>query len=138
MHAQINQNYGCINLGTHELELIVKEHLPFNPITYDPPIICPFFTRVDALMGLAGPTPVSYSALAQPQELEVGKQISQDIANASFSGQSPQLDRVFIFKWDKANISGEANKVLKVLAASALCNYSMNYDSIICELFLYA
>ena len=128
MHAQINQNYGCINLGTHELEPIVDASLPFNPTTSDPPIICPFFTRVIACPGSAGPTPVSYSALPQPQELDVGKQIARDIQVASFTGQYPKLDRVFIFKWDNANISGETNKVRKVSAACALCNYSMNYE----------
>jgi hypothetical protein len=100
-NIKIHQNYGCINFGTGELELLINAELPYDPITSDPPIICPFFTRIKALP--AGLTPVTYSALAQPQQLAVGKEIAREIAIASFMGQSPLLDRVFIFKWDNAN-----------------------------------
>ena len=61
-----------------------------------------------------GSTPVTYLAMIEPQNVPVGNQIAQDIVNASFMGQSPQLDRVFIFKWEDAKIEGDDNKVCKV------------------------
>ena len=64
---------------------------------------------------ISGSAPVTYLALIKPQNVPVGNQIAQDIANASFIGQSPQLDRVFIFKWEDATIYGDDNsKVCKV------------------------
>lgn len=107
---QIHQDFGCINFGKAEVYKFVSEPLPFIPSAQDPPIFCPFFTKINDKTAA-----VSYSAVAASQEMPIGKQIAKDIAEASFTAQLPTIDRVFLFLWENANTLGDTAKVSYIL-----------------------